>query len=336
MELSSIIKDNCIFDLCKGCKNKRCNRTHIPKNAFKNEIVKYINTPSLIPGMNIDVDLFRKIVAKKSTGYKLRHKIIICLYYITNQNCYNCSSGRTVTINIKYFDHIIPVKICYQNFTKCEYTCIWGMHIDFIYKNISNKLKYSELQFEYLPVTKPSTNKSIEHFPSLSKKIDETKPSNKMMTYAKISSAPAPVRAPAPAPVRKPAPAPAPVREPAPAPASVRAPAPVRAPEHVSVPKKRWVVHDRKMPFTKNDLIDKYSEILSSSKIKMIKKIDQLQEENMNFLKRNINLVDEMKSLKLIPRNSVSCDNCHTPLSIKRCKGCHIKNSRHLMSYFYP
>lgn len=303
MELSTIIKKNCIFDLSRGCGNRGCNQPHIPKSAFKSECVKYINTPSSIPGMIIDVDTFRKIVVEKSEGYKLRHKMMICLYYITDQECYNCSSGRTVTINVKYFDHIIPVKICYRNMSKCKQWCTWGMHIDFIYQNNGNKLQYSELQFEHTPlekrkpvVQKREMAKSVEQFPTLSRN---------------------PVAAVVASPVVSP------VRE-------------VTTPVVASVPKKKWVVHDRELPFTVHDLIDKRAEILAASRMKMIHRIDQLQEESDHFLKRNVALVDQMNTQKLIPRNCVACDHCHKPLGIKRCRGCFIKESPQLMSYFYP
>lgn len=307
MELSTIIKNNCIFDLSRGCGNRSCNQRHIPNNAFKSESVKYINTPSSIPGIVIDVDAFRKIVVEKSEGYKLRHKMMICLYYITNQECYNCSAGRTVTINVKYFGHTIPVKICYRNMSKCKQWCTWGMHIDFIYQSSGNKLKYSELQFEHTPLEKRKpviqkrqvTTNFVEQFPSLPSKKKESvsveKPVSKMV-------APAPTPAPTPAPA----------------------------------PKKRWVVHERELPFTVHDLIDKKAEILATSKMRMIRRIDQLQEESSNFLKRNIDLVDEMNARKLVPRTCVSCDHCHKPLGIKRCRGCFVKESPHLMSYFYP
>lgn len=303
MELSSIIRNNCIFDLSRGCGNKACNQRHIPKGAFKSECTKYINTPSNIPGITIDVDTFRKIVIEKSGNHKLRHKLMICLYYITDQECYNCSAGRTMNINVNYFGHTIPVKVCYRNMSKCQQWCTWGMHVNFIYQNSSSKMKYEELQFEYAPLVKKVEQrkavpvkpvlKRVEQFPALpGKKVEAVKAVNKSVA--------------------------------------------VTVAEKSIATKRKWVVHDRELPFTVHDLIDKRAEIMVTSRMRMIRQIDQLQEESNHFLKRNVALVDEMNSRKLVPRPCVACDHCHKPLSIKRCRGCFIKESPHMMNYFYP
>lgn len=322
MELSSIIKNNCIFDLSRGCGNTRCNQPHIPKGSFKSECTKYINTPSSIPGLSIDVEAFRKIVVEKSEEHKLRHKLMICLYNITDQNCYNCSSGRVVIINVKYFDFIIPVTVCYRNMSRCKQWCTWGMHINFIYQKNSGKMKYSELQFEHQPLEKKQKvvkASSAEQFPALSgKKIVEGKKVEKAIpekTVVKVSSA-----------------------EKFPA-LSGKKIVDEKKVEKVILEKavvKRWFTNDRQLPFTVHDLIDKHNEILASAKIKMSRLIDQLQDESTNFLKRNLALTDEMNARKLISRPCVACDHCHKPLGIKRCRGCFVKESPHLMSFFYP
>ena len=333
MELSTIIKNNCIFDLNKGCSNKKCNKTHLPNSAFKKECIKYINTPSNIPKMTIDIDTFRKVVKEKSKGYDLRHKIVVCVSYITNQECYNCSSGRITIINVKYSDCIIPVKICYRNISKCKGLCTWGMHIDLIYQNCNNKLKYIEPQFESISFEKPIDKKPIDEKPIDEKPIDEKPIDKKPIDEKPIDKKPID---------KKPIDEKPKYIEQYPSLPSRKKDTTKKIVESVElvadviipIPKKKWVVN-RELPFTAHDLIDKYAEILVATKMKMIHQIDKLQEESNNFLKRNVALVDEINAHKLIPVRCIACDHCHKTLGTKLCRGCFIKDSPNLMSILY-
>lgn len=327
MELSSIIKNNCIFDLSRGCDNKNCNQRHIPKDDFKSKCTKYINTPSSIPGVKIDVDTFRKIVIEKSKGHKLSHKLMVCLYYITEQECYNCSSGRAVHININYFGHTIPVTVCYRNMSRCKQWCTWGMHVNLIFENKKDRLFYSELQFEHAPIVerKPVAKKwaveAVEQFPSLASKKTVPK-----------AQPPAPPSKKTVAKAQPPAP---PSKKPVAEKSFVDEAVPVAAPVEKPIIRK-WITQRRKLPFTIYDLIDKRNEIISLARMRMIRQINLLESENKDFLKRNVSLTDEMNARKLVPRTCSACDHCHKPLGIKRCRSCFINESPQLMSFFYP
>ena len=82
------------------------------------------------------------------------HKLIFCLYYITNNKCINCISKRTVIMDVSYYGHNIAVKVCYPSIDKCNFYCVWGLHLNMIYEMINNRMKFKELQFEKLEESK--------------------------------------------------------------------------------------------------------------------------------------------------------------------------------------
>lgn len=159
MELSTIISNNCVFDLVRGCNDRdNCTRNHLTKSKFKSEIVGFINSPSTIPGMKINIEAFKKaIVSVAGAKTTLRHKLTICKNHITQQICYNCRHKESVTLYVTYFDYTIPVTVCHQTISRCKTQCIWGMHIDLIYHNSNSSWEFDEVQFEHEPVKEVST-----------------------------------------------------------------------------------------------------------------------------------------------------------------------------------
>lgn len=378
MELSTIISNNCVFDLVRGCNNHdNCTRNHLTKSIFKSEIVGFINSPSTIPGMKIDVEAFKKaILTIAGTGTTLRHKLTICKNHITQQICYNCRHKETVTLYVNYYDYIIPVTVCHQTIDRCKKQCIWGMHIDLIYHNNDNNWKFGEVQFEHEPVKeipdskpksvpiKPKPKPEKVFIPKVSPKgsyADRIKNSiqkdrlfkeqevrkisnpivtrvNKLKSYMKDKPKSYPKTFPQPTLTEKVVKTT--IEKVEKIDEETEFPTlPVR-----DVPKKH---RENKLvgiglpigipprPFTANNLIDCYHEIRSRKIFYLMEKINFLEEDNKNFIKRSIDLSDKLNIIKLTPKKEYRCDICEAPIMRRRCKRCFIEESPQLMSLLY-
>jgi hypothetical protein len=187
-------------------------------------------------------------------------------------------------MDISYYGHNIAVKVCYPSIDKCNFYCVWGLHLNMIYEMINNRMKFKELQFEKLEESKEliTDKKDI-------KSNDKCYPA-----------------------------------------------LPVKKDKYYShLPLQKESKYEKKLLFTSNDLVDMYQKICFKSRMKMSREIYELNNKNKNYLKRNIDLYDELKMIKLRPKQILQCEQCHNVISFNKCKKCIIKNSTILKNYYY-
>lgn len=378
MELSTIISNNCVYDLIHGCNNRNnCTRNHLTKSKFKSEIVGFMNSPSTIPGMKINIEAFKKaILTIAGTGTTLKHKLTICKNYITQQICYNCRNKEYVTLYVIYFDYIIPVTVCHQTIDRCKKQCIWGMHIDLIYHNSNSSWEFDEVQFEHEPIKKVSAPVKSKFSPakpvsapvkpkvekvfvpkasakgSYADRIKSSTQTERLFKKQEIQKVSKPIvtRVNRLKPQPKPKSVPKPILKEKVLKTTVEKVEEIEdKTEFPSLPIRGVPTRRREnklagiglpigispRPFTANDLIDSHYEILSRKIDYLSEKVDFLEEDNKNFVKRSVDLSNELKIIKLIPKKNYKCDVCQVPIMKRKCKKCFIEESPQLMSMLY-
>ena len=299
MLLSQLLKKHCIFDLNQRCREKHCQNTHTKQCRFKTQIAQYIDDPTSIPGIRINM----KELTKSVDFGKLKIKLIVCPYYLTSTKCFNEQGCRLYSIDILYKGVKHTAQICYQNISSRTSWITCSLHINF---------EIRQRDDEYY-IIRPifGDEKAILSKIAISKKTEVVVDDGwetvgpKRKKDRKVES------------VRKIEPV-----------AGWKDVVAKRSDEikKEGVRKKKMEIESISLPFTEKDLVDMKNQIMTRALMQLTEKFNDMKIDHEIRLKRNVELVDQLSATKHI-RHCVQCENCRKPISKHVCNRCWVKSS---------